>query len=117
MTAWKLALTGGIVALGFPLFTNTARADVPLGIGFADPPAGVVVTDGMPGRIADRCMPRLRPGARIVSANGAPVKSAEQVAQVVVSSDFIRFQFVDATGELRWAQGWSGPRPVFDCRP
>jgi S1-C subfamily serine protease len=117
MIAWKTALVAAAVALLLPLFVTVARADVPLGLVVQDTSAGVVVVDVIPGRVADRCMPRLRRGARIVSVNGAPVKSAEQFVEVVVSSDFMRFQFIDPTGELRWAKAWSRDWLLFGCRP
>jgi S1-C subfamily serine protease len=107
-----------IVALVFAISEGEAKADgIPLGIVIVDAPTGVVVTDVTAGGIADRCMPRLRPGAHIIDLNGAPVTSAEQFRKVLLSSHFVRFHFVDPTGELRWANAWSGGRPPLNCRP
>ena len=119
MSIWKNGLVAGAVALAITLSGGAARADgIPLGISTLDTPKGVEVTGVVPGGIADRDMPRLRPGAHIITVNGAPVTSAEQFRQVLQSSNFVRFQFVDPTGELRWANAWSGGRRVvFDCRP
>jgi S1-C subfamily serine protease len=117
MRARKTALIAVVAALVVSLFASAAKADVPLGIVMQNTPNGLVVRDVMPGKIADRCMPRLRIGARIVTVNGAPVTSAEQFQQVVESSAFIKFQFVDATGELRWARAWSGGSFACQGRP
>jgi hypothetical protein len=62
-------------------------------------------------------MPRLREGARIVTVNGDLVTSADQFQQVVVSSNFVRFEFIDAKGELRWAKAWSGARMPLQWKP
>ncbi len=114
---WKSVVVVGVLALALAVSTRAAKADVPLGIVIQDTPNGVVMTDLFQGGIADRCMPRLRPGARIVSINGEPLTSADRFQQIVASSDFVRFQFIDATGELRWARAWSGGRIIFRCRP
>ncbi len=115
--AWKSVVVTGVVALALALSVRTARADIPLGIVIQDTPAGVIVTDVFQGGIADRCMPRLRPGARIVTLNGYPLTSAEDFRRFVAFGDFIRFQFIDPTGELRWARAWSGGRFLPRCRP
>ena len=117
MRAWKNVLVAGAVALALALSASAAKASIPLGIVILDTPTGVVVTNVLPGRIADRCMPRLRRGAQIITVNGDPVTSAEQFRRVVESSNFVKFQFVDATGELRWAIAWSGERIQLNCRP
>ena len=107
MRRWKCGLVAAAVALALALSASAAKADIPLGIRIQDTPSGVVVTDVAPGGIADRCMPRLRPGAHIVTVNGGPVISAEQFRRVVECSTFVGFEFVDCTGELRWARAWS----------
>jgi S1-C subfamily serine protease len=117
MRTWKNVLVVGVVVLALALSTSAARADIPLGIFVAETPNGIVVTDVIQGGIADRCMPRLRRGARIVTVNGDPIKSAEQFQRILEASDFVRFQFVDPTGELRWARAWSSPRILLNCRP
>jgi S1-C subfamily serine protease len=118
MRAWKRLVVAGAIALAITLSSvRSARADIPLGIVIQDTPAGVVVTDVVIGGIADRCMPRLRPGARIVTVNGSPVTSAEGYRQIVACSDFVRFEFIDATGELRWARAWNGGRILPRCKP
>jgi S1-C subfamily serine protease len=114
---WKSVVVVGVVALALTLSVRAAKADVPLGIVIQNTPDGVVVSDVFQGGIADRCMPRLRPGARIVTVNGNPLTSAEMFQQIVGCSDFVRFQFIDATGELRWARAWSGGRVILRCRP
>jgi hypothetical protein len=88
---------------------TAARADgIPLGIAISDTPTnGIEVTEVLPGGIAERCMPRLRPGARIITLNGLPVKSAADFKCVIESSVFVRFEFVDPTGNFRWARAWS----------
>lgn len=108
MKAWKLLLVVGPIAWALALSPSAARAQVPLGITIQQTPAGVVVVDVMPGGIADRCMPRLRPGARLIVVNGGPVTSAEQFQQMVVSSNYVTFEFIDNTGERRWAKAWGG---------
>jgi len=113
--AWKSVVLVGVVALA--LSVSMARADIPLGVAIQDTPTGVIVTDVFQGGIAERCMPRLRPGARIVTVNGHQVSSAEGFRRIVACSDFVRFEFVDATGELRWARAWSGRRVLLRCRP
>jgi S1-C subfamily serine protease len=115
--AWKSVGVVGIVVLALALSTRAARAEVPLGIVIQDTPTGVIVTDVYQGGIADRCMPRLRAGARIVTVNGQPLASAEEFQRIVASSDYVKFQFIDATGELRWARAWSGGRILLPCRP
>jgi S1-C subfamily serine protease len=112
----KTVVVVGVIALALALSVRAARADIPLGIAIQDTPAGAVVTDVFPGGIADRCMPRLRPGARIVTVNGNQVTSAEEFRQIVACSDFVRFEFIDASGELRWARAWSGERVLLRCR-
>jgi C-terminal processing protease CtpA/Prc len=105
------------IALVLAFFPSTAKAQIPLAIAIEDTPNGVFVTTVFQGGIADRCMPRLRQGARIVTVNGEPLKSAEQFRQVVDSSTFVRFEFVDVTGERRWAKAWIGRRMPLDCGP
>jgi S1-C subfamily serine protease len=118
MRAWKSVVVGVAVALAITLSSaRAARADIPLGIVVQDTPTGLVVTGVVQGGIADRCMPRLRPGARIVTVNGNPVTSAQGFRQIAVRSDFVRFEFIDATGELRWARAWSSARILPGCRP
>jgi S1-C subfamily serine protease len=117
MKVWKTAVVAGAIALALTLSPSVAKAQIPLGIVVQETPTGVVVTDVFQGGIADRCMPRLRPGARIVTVNGDPVTSAEQFRLIVESSTFVRFQFVDVRGELRWARAWSGGRIPLNCRP
>jgi S1-C subfamily serine protease len=111
------AVVVGLIALALTLCAREARADIPLGIVIQDTPTGVVVTDVIKGGIADRCMPRLRPGARIVTVNGSPAPSADGFRQIMASSDFVRFEFIDATGELRWARAWSTGKPQPRFRP
>ncbi len=115
--ALKSVVVVGIAALALTLSVRAARADIPLGIVIQDTPTGVVVTNVYQCGIADRCMPRLRPGARVVTVNGDPVASAESFRQIVACSDFVRFEFIDGTGELRWARAWSGGRILLQCRP
>jgi S1-C subfamily serine protease len=115
MKSLKRVFLGGAVALALALFASAARADVPLGVIIEDTPNGVYVVDVFRGGIADRCMPRLRHGARIVTVNGDKLTSGDQFRQIVESSTFVRFQFVDATGELRWARAWSGQTTQLDC--
>jgi S1-C subfamily serine protease len=117
MKVWKTVVVAGAVALALTLSPSVAKAQIPLGIVVQNTPTGVVVTDVFQGGIAGRCMPRLRPGARIVTVNGGPVTSAEKFRLIVESSNFVRFEFVDATGELRWARAWSGMRIPLSCRP
>jgi S1-C subfamily serine protease len=117
MKARKSVVVVGAIALALALAVRAARADIPLGIVLQDTPNGTVVTDVFQGGIADRCMPRLRPGARIVTVNGTQVTSAEGFRQIVACSDFVRFEFIDATGELRWARAWSGGRVLLRCGP
>ena len=118
MRIWNTCFVVGVVALAVALSGGEARADgITLGIYTLDTPEGVVVTEVLPGGIADRDMPRLRPGAHIITINGAPVKSAEQFRLILQSSNFVKFQFVDPTGELRWANAWSGGRRIVCCRP
>lgn len=117
MKTWKAVVVVVAIALALALFPGAAKADIPLGLVIQDTPAGVVVVEVTPGGIADRCMPRLRPGACIVTVNGNPVKSAEQFQQVVQSSTFIRFNFLAPNGEPRWAVAWSGGRIPLDFRP
>ena len=117
MKVWKAGVVAGAIALVLALSPSAAKAQIPLGIVVRDTPTGVVVTDVFERGIADRCMPRLRPGARIVTVNGDPVTSAEQFRLIVESSTFVRFQFVDATGELRWARAWSSGRIPLNCGP
>jgi S1-C subfamily serine protease len=100
------------VALVLALAAGEARADgIPLGVVIVDTPKGVEVKEVLSGGIADRCMPRLRPGAHIIKVNGEPVTSAADFAKVLENSNFVKFHFVDPTGELRWAHAWSGGRP------
>jgi S1-C subfamily serine protease len=115
--AWKSIVAVGVVALALALSVSAVRAAIPLGIAIQDTSAGVIVTDVLQGGIADRCMPRLRPGARIVTVNGNQVTSAEGFRRIVACSDLMRFEFIDATGELRWARAWSGVRFLLRCRP
>ena len=117
MRTWKNVFALASVALVLALAAGEARADgIPLGVVIVDTPKGVEVKEVLSGGIADRCMPRLRHGARIVSVNGDKLTSADQFQRIVESSTFIRFQFVDATGELRWARAWSGQMGCY-CRP
>jgi S1-C subfamily serine protease len=118
VSTFKNGVAAGVVALVIALSGGEAKADgIPLGIVIADTPTGVMVTDVLAGGIADRFMPRLKPGAHIIDLNGAPVTSAEQFRQVLLSSNFVRFHFVDTTGERRWANAWSGGHPPLNCRP
>jgi len=117
MKVCKNLLVAGAVALVLTLSASAAKASIPLGIVVVETPTGLVVTDVVQGGIADRCMPRLRRGARIVAVNGDRVTSAEQFQRVLESSDFVKFQFVDPTKELRWARAWSGSGIPFNCRP
>jgi S1-C subfamily serine protease len=115
--AWKSVVVVGVVALALALSMSATRADIPLGIALQDTPTGVIVIDVFQGGIADQCMPRLRPGARIVTVDGNQVTSAEAFRRIVACSDLVRFEFIDATGELRWARAWSGGRVLPKCRP
>ncbi len=115
MSQLKRVVVAGAIVLALVVFASAARADVPLGVIIEDTPNGVFVVDVFKGGIADRCMPRLRQGARIISVNGDKLTSGDQFRQVVENSTFVRFQFVDATGELRWARAWSGQRALCDC--
>lgn len=107
------------VALAFfvsLLAADVARAGgIPLGIVIEDTPRGIVVREVLPGGIADRCMPRLRPGAFIVSLEGLPVQSAAEFKRVIETSDFVRFEFADPKGEFRWARAWSRGHAPADC--
>ncbi len=107
MRGWKNVLVTGVVALAISLSASAARPGIPLGIFIQDTTKGVFVTDVNKGGIADRCMPRLRQGAHIVTVNGSPITSAEQFRRVIESSNFVKFEFIDASGELRWARAWS----------
>ena len=118
MKIWQIGL--GVVAMVFMLAfaAGEARSDgIALGVILKDTPKGVEVTDVIPYGIADRCMPRLKPGAHIITLNGAPLQSAEDFKRILDSSNFVKFQFVDPTGELRWANAWSGGQPGRNCRP
>jgi S1-C subfamily serine protease len=117
MKAWKLLVVAAAVALALGFSPSSARAQVPLGIGIEQTPDGIVVTEVVPGGIADRCMPRLRPGARLITVNGDPIKSAEQFKQIVDTSTYIKFDFIDPTGERRWARAWSGRRVPLNLGP
>ena len=112
MRTWKNVFALASVALVLALAAGEARADgIPLGVVIVDTPKGVEVKEVLSGGIADRCMPRLRPGAHIIKVNGEPVTSAADFAKVLENSNFVKFHFVDPTGELRWAHAWSGGRP------
>jgi hypothetical protein len=94
-----------VVLLLFP--TGARAAGIPLGIVIEDTPQGILVREVQPGGIADRCMPRLRAGSYIATLNGFPVPSAVEFKRAIECSDFVRFEFSDAKGELRWARAWS----------
>jgi len=117
MKAWKLLIIVAAIALALGFSSSEARAQVPLGITIEQTPDGIVVTEVVPALIADRCMPRLRPGARLVTVNGDPIKSAEQFKQVVDTSDYVRFEFLDRNGERRWARAWNSRRVPLPCGP
>lgn len=105
-----------IAFLVIAIAPNVAHAGgIPLGIVIEETPQGVVVRDVIPGGIADRCMPRLRPGAHIVTLEGLPVQSAAEFKRVIETSDFVRFEFADAKGEFRWARAWSRGHAPADC--
>ena len=106
--AWKNVLVAGVVALALSLSARAAQPGIPLGIVIEDTAKGVFVIDVQKGGIADRCMPRLRLGAQLVTVNGDAITSAEQFRRVIVSGNFVRFEFIDASGERRWARAWSG---------
>ena len=107
MRIWKNGVATVMVALVMAFSGGEAKAGgIPLGIVIVETPNSVLVTEVLPGGIADHCMPRLRPGAHIITLNGVPITSAEQFRQVLESSTFVKFQFVDPTGELRWAHAW-----------
>jgi S1-C subfamily serine protease len=111
--ARKSVVVVGVVALALALSVSAAKADIPLGIAIQDTSIGVIVTDVFQGGIADRCMPRLRPGARLVTVNGNRVTSAKEFRRIAACSDLMGFEFIDATGELRWARAWSGGRALL----
>jgi hypothetical protein len=96
-----------------------AKADgIPIGIVISDTPTnGIEVTEVLPGGIAERCMPRLRPGAQLITLNGLPIKSAADFKRVLDSSDFVRFEFVDPKGNFRWARAWSAGHAPNDGKP
>jgi hypothetical protein len=107
-----------LVLLAIAFTGNAAKADgIPLGVIIFDTPNGIEVTAVIPGGIADHCMPRLRPGAHIVTLNGLPVKSAEDFKRVIDSSNFVRFEFTDPKGEFRWARAWSSGHAPSDAKP
>jgi hypothetical protein len=108
---WKNILALAAVLLVLALSGETRADGIPLGVVIVDTPKGVEVKEVLSGGIADRCMPRLRPGAYIVKLNGEPVTTAAEFAKVLENSNFVKFHFVDPTGELRWANAWSGGRP------
>ena len=111
-TTLQIALV--VVVMIMPI--NLARADgITLGIVTLDTPEGLVVTKVISGGIADRTMPRLRPGAYIVGLNGKPIDSGDQFRKVLQASQVVKFQFVDPKGELRWGKAWSGRRVVVCC--
>jgi len=116
---FKNCVSALFVALIFAFTGSMAKADgIPLGIVISDSPTnGIEVTDVLPGGIAERCMPRLRPGARIVTLNGLPVRSAEDFKRVIECSDFVRFEFVDPKGNFRWARAWSAGHAPNDGKP
>jgi len=114
---WKSGIVIGFVALVFAFATGEAKADgIPIGIVINNTPDGIEVTEVLPGGIADHCMPRLRPGAHIITLNGLPVKSAEDFKRVIDTSNFVRFEFVDPKGEARWARAWSSGHAPSDCK-
>jgi S1-C subfamily serine protease len=117
MKAWKLLIIVAAITLALGSSASEARAQVPLGITIEPTPDGIVVTEVVPGGIADRCMPRLRPGARLITVNGDPIKSAEQFKQIVDTSDYVRFEFFDRNGERRWARAWNSRGMPLPCRP
>ena len=97
-----------IAIAAIALTANVSQAgEIRLGVVIEETPQGIAVTDVIPGGIAERCMPRLRPGAYITTLNGFPVKSAAEFKRVIETSDYVRFDFVDPKGEHRWAHAWS----------
>jgi hypothetical protein len=97
------------IALYAAMFSANAApaAGIALGLVIEETPQGIEVKEVLPGGIADRCMPRLRPGAYIVTLNGMPVPSALEFKRTIETSDSVRFEFVDPKGEFRWARAWS----------
>ncbi|HEV3387277.1 MAG TPA: PDZ domain-containing protein [Gemmata sp.] len=107
-----------LAALVIAFTGSIAKADgIPLGIVVDETPKGIEVTQVLPGGIADRCMPRLRPGAYIITLNGFPVRSAVDFKRVIDSSTFVRFEFIDPKGESRWARAWSNGYAPSDAKP
>ena len=106
-----------IAALVIAFAGSIAKADgIPLGIVINETPKGIEVTQVLSGGIADHCMPRLRPGAYIITLNGLPLKSAEDFKRVIDSSTFVRFEFIDPKGESRWARAWSSGYAPSDAK-
>jgi S1-C subfamily serine protease len=117
MKAWKTILAAGAIAWAVAFSPHSAQAQIPLGINITETPSGIIVTGVLPGGIADRCMPRLRPGARLITVNGDPITSAVQFQQIVLSSTDVKFEFIDPKGERRWAVAWGGRRVLPNCGP
>ena len=113
MKLWKTALVAGAVVLALALSVQSARADIALGITIQNTPDGVIVVEVTPGMIVDRNMPRLRPGAKIITVNGNAVTSAEQFQQIILASDYVRFEFLAPNGEKRWAVAWNNAGARF----
>jgi hypothetical protein len=114
----KISIAIALAVLATAFTGGVARADgIPLGIVLLETPQGIQVTQVLPGGIADRCMPRLRPGASIVTLNGLPVKSADDFKRVIDTSTFVRFEFIDPTGASRWARAWTSGNAPSDAKP
>ena len=118
MFTFKNILAVSLVLLAIAFAGGAAKADgIPLGIVIVDTPNGIEVSQVIPGGIADRCMPRLRPGAHIITLNGLPVRSAQDFKRVIDTSNFVRFEFTDPKGEFRWARAWSSGHAPSDAKP
>lgn len=109
MKCWKIGFAFVAATMIVAAIRGEARADgIPLGITIQETPKGILVTDVQPSGIADRCMPRLRPGAYLMTLNGLPIKSAADFKRVLETNAFVKFEFVDPAGNFRWARAWSG---------
>jgi hypothetical protein len=107
-----------LAALVIAFTGSLAKADgIPLGIVIDETSKGIEVTQVLPGGIADRCMPRLRPGAYIITLNGFPVKSAVDFKRALDTDTFVRFEFIDPKGDSRWARAWSNGYAPSDAKP